>query len=225
MGLPYLRLDFEWLLRFEEVYAFHGAVASMIGRENDLYHQHAEDGSVLYRYPLIQYKRLYRQAAIVGLGEGAEALRPVFDFDGTEVRIKGRSGPLKIAQAKYNDFRLALTLEMRTYGLTHWLALNPENYEAYQAAPGLAQRAALLERVLAAQLLAFASGLGWQAPRPFRAHVQSIDERYTMTYKGVKLTGFSLRFQTDLFLPNYVGLGKGASRGFGLVKELRKRKR
>ncbi|MBK7522793.1 MAG: hypothetical protein IPI53_01070 [Saprospiraceae bacterium] len=41
-----------------------------------------------------------------------------------------------------------------------------------------------------------------------------------MEYKGVFHLTFSLNFTCNLSIPNYVGLGKGVSVGFGIVKQL-----
>lgn len=49
----------------EEVSAFRGAVVANSGSESLLFHNHASDEGFRYRYPLIQYKRIHRKAAIV----------------------------------------------------------------------------------------------------------------------------------------------------------------
>ncbi|MFW5721489.1 MAG: CRISPR-associated endonuclease Cas6 [Bacteroidota bacterium] len=39
-----------------------------------------------------------------------------------------------------------------------------------------------------------------------------------ITYKDVKHQTFDVSFKTNIFLPEYIGLGKGVSIGFGTVK-------
>jgi hypothetical protein len=34
--------------------------------------------------------------------------------------------------------------------------------------------------------------------------------------------GFNVNFKTNLFLPNFIGLGKGVSKGYGVVLQERK---
>jgi hypothetical protein len=36
--------------------------------------------------------------------------------------------------------------------------------------------------------------------------------------------GFNVDSKTDLFLPNFIGLGKGVSKGYGVVTQKRTRK-
>jgi hypothetical protein len=38
-----------------------------------------------------------------------------------------------------------------------------------------------------------------------------------MKYKGISFAAFDVLFKTNVSLPNYTGLGKGVSHGFGTV--------
>jgi CRISPR/Cas system endoribonuclease Cas6 (RAMP superfamily) len=38
-----------------------------------------------------------------------------------------------------------------------------------------------------------------------------------MQFKANKLSAFDVQFQTNVWLPEYIGLGKGAALGFGMV--------
>lgn len=39
-----------------------------------------------------------------------------------------------------------------------------------------------------------------------------------MEYKGVKVLSFGIGFKTDLSLPEWIGLGKGNSVGWGVLR-------
>ncbi|RMG30491.1 MAG: hypothetical protein D6732_16135, partial [Methanobacteriota archaeon] len=52
-------------------------------------------------------------------------------------------------------------------------------------------------------------------------HISKINEVKYLKYKGQYLLAFSLLFQTNTALPDFIGLGKGASTGFGVVKGVR----
>lgn len=47
---------------------------------------------------------------------------------------------------------------------------------------------------------------------------------YQVTNKGVKLMAFDAEFKTNMSLPDYVGIGKNASIGFGVVTHICKDK-
>ena len=44
----------------------------------------------------------------------------------------------------------------------------------------------------------------------------------TYRYKNVKLQGFDLVFKTNVSLPDYIGLGKSVSQGFGTICRTKK---
>ena len=39
-------------------------------------------------------------------------------------------------------------------------------------------------------------------------------------FKDVKMTAYDLRFTCNVSLPNYIGLGKGVSHGFGTIRKI-----
>lgn len=225
MPTPYLRLAFTFPLKQTEVPAFRGAVAERVGRERTLFHQHQNhaDGSHSFRreYPLIQYKCLYGKANIIALGEAVEEIHHLFTDSDWTIDVQGQTRSLRLKQLTLKEYEFRALADgepLYTYSIRNWLALNPENYEAYQNAAGIGARIQLLESVMKGQLLNLLRGLGIWLEERLIIHLQDVPQQYVMTHKGVKLTAFSVRFQTNLFLPSYLGLGKGASRGFGVLK-------
>ena len=47
-----------------------------------------------------------------------------------------------------------------------------------------------------------------------------LNQRFVI-FKGVKLLSLDLEFKTDFQIPNYIGLGKSVSLGFGNVSQLK----
>lgn len=52
----------------DEIDCFRGAVIHAMDGANVLFHNHLEGAGLRYSYPLIQYKRIHRKAAIVCVG-------------------------------------------------------------------------------------------------------------------------------------------------------------
>jgi len=50
--------------------------------------------------------------------------------------------------------------------------------------------------------------------------IQQVKDERWVSYKKVKMLAFSLEFTANVHLPDYVGLGKGCSEGWGVVKGL-----
>jgi len=55
---------------------------------------------------------------------------------------------------------------------------------------------------------------------PLKVKLQEIKGEKHIEYKNVFHLTFSMNFTCNLSIPNYVGLGKGVSVGFGIVKQL-----
>jgi len=83
----------------------HGDAAKLRGffatsfNEYALLHQHTAD-KLIYKYPLIQYKMLQGKPMVLGINEGAEVLKEIYDkFD-----------EIKIGESKYTIMERGVTL-------------------------------------------------------------------------------------------------------------------
>ena len=106
---------------------------------------------------------------------------------------------------------------MFTYHLRKWLPLNQENYAKYMAMESLADKYAMLEKLLTGNILSMAKGLGVHFERQVECKITAMEEPRLIVYKGVKMMAFDAEFKSNVSLPDYVGLGKGVSLGFGMV--------
>ena len=219
--LPVATAHLHLPLRGPEVDTFRKAVNRVMGRESDLLHNHELDSSGLkYRYPLVQYKAIGGEAAIIGLGEGASVLRelwrrrPVLHWKDKEWPL---SGTLEIENQS-----LQIGEEWNSYQVKNWMALNEKNSQRWDEAPNLLRRLELLEKTLTAHVLKFASGVQWLLP-PKSLEVSLQDCRESKTrWKDTRFKSFDISFHTNLQLPAYIGLGKATAHGFGTVTPLRK---
>ncbi len=50
--------------------------------------------------------------------------------------------------------------------------------------------------------------------------ILQVDEPKVYKFKNIKMMGFDIRFKSNVSLPDYIGLGKGVSIGFGMIKRL-----
>ena len=226
--LRFLRVDFDLPIKFQEVSKFRGAIAELVGREEVLFHHHFQDENgeekFLYKYPLIQYKRLYGNAAIICLGDAVEEIHKIFESGNSwKIHLGKREVKLRIHSLRLHEYQLRLLNdgESYTYTINKWLGLNSENYQKYLKIEGLSARINFLDKILSGNIINFANGMGWQIPTQDqgRFDLQITDlETHVMPFKGETLTAFSVTFKTNLFLPSYIGLGKGVSRGYGMLK-------
>jgi len=186
--------------------------------EYALLHQHVTD-KLIYRYPLIQYKMPGDGPLILGINEGAEVLKEIYDkFD-----------EIKLGESTYSVMERGVILKSEEFGCspqiqsyrfaTPWLALNQRNSDKYRRA-SQEERRDLLRRILVGNILSASKGLGYVAKEHIRLEVVGVTEEICQL-KDEKVTGIWGEFTTNFEIPELLGLGKSVSRGFGAVARLR----
>lgn len=210
-----VRFDNE--IRKEEIPLFRGAIINAIENADVLFHNHEEGEHLRYSYPLIQYKRINQKAAIVCLGEGTDAIGQFFSSCNFDVALGERQVTLEVESVNAYQHLIKIWDSEFKYHIRRWLPLNHDNYETYCQEESLAERCALLEHLLTANILSFAKGVGIHFDNQVVAKITQLGEPRTQYYKGVKLMSFDAEFKTNVSLPDYIGLGKGVSLGMGTV--------
>lgn len=218
MKIPILTIRFANAVAQNEIPLFRGAIAGKVPPELTLFHNHTSDG-LRYRYPLIQYKRINGKAAIVCIGEGTEAIGNFFEGADFVLRIGQREQQFAIESMQANQWLLQTWNTPFTYTIRKWLPLNAHNYAAYSALCGIAERASFLEKVLTGNILSMCTGLGVHLDKQVECKITDIISEQTMPYKGIRLTAMDLRFQTNVYIPDYISIGKAASHGFGMLHQ------
>ena len=210
---------FSCTLSDKEVPLFRGAMLHAVQGESTLFHDHIGEG-FRYRYPLIQYRPMEGYASVIGLEEGVEAIdRFLAEGDICKVRIGRRTEPLLVTCIKRLQTTFALTAETeQTYVIRHYLPFNQENYKAYQEMDSLIERYALIEKCIVGNILSLAKSLGVFFDQKVVAKLVAVDNEALYKYKNIKMVGFDLKFKTNVQLPQYIGLGKGVSLGFGEIR-------
>ena len=115
---------------------------------------------------------------------------------------------------------LRFTEDHKQYKITNWLALNQENLTRYNELMSLAERVQMLERILVNHILSFASGLDWFIEERINVTITKLEGPHPFRFKGMRFRAFNPEFTVNLELPSYIGLGKGSSIGFGVVKQV-----
>ncbi|WP_370799976.1 CRISPR-associated endonuclease Cas6 [Xylanibacter rarus] len=98
--------------------------------------------------------------------------------------------------------------------------LNKINYEKYIQTDDIIEKYQILENVLVGNILSFAKGMGIYFNNKIKVTILQVDEPKVYRFKNIKMMGFDIRFKSNVSLPDYIGLGKGVSIGFGMIKRL-----
>ena len=199
---------------------FRGAViGSMDGNADILFHNH--DGeSLAYHYPLIQYKRIEQCASIVAIDEGADIIGQFLSSGKSNLTLGKRTETFTISEVYTTNCEVLVNDEDYEYNLYHWLPFNSENYAAFNALGSLSEKVLFLERILVGNILSFAKGVNVSLDSNIICWIQDISRQQLLKYKGVKMMAFDLTFRVNVALPDFIGLGKGVSLGFGTINKI-----
>lgn len=218
--IPILTIHSNNEISQNEIPFFRGAIISKVPAEITLFHNHLDAG-FRYRYPLIQYKRIGGKAAIVCLGEGTDAIGQFFANADFDLQIGNRQEHFEIVDIDAQRVIIQPWQSEFRYTLRKWLPLNQDNYAHYQTIEGIAAKAMFLQKILVGNILSMCTGLGIHLEEKISCEVTSLSDMRIYKYKGVRMAGFDLEFKTNISLPDYIGLGKGVSLGYGMVHKIR----
>jgi hypothetical protein len=221
ISLCILKLKFDRSLdRKVKTKDLRGAVSNLYPEER-LLHQHREDGKVDYHNPLVQYKIINGECLIVGFKDGGELLANL-ELVTKTLFLGCENYTILTTDLEFHHISIKITETVQFYSfLTPWLALNEKNYEKYQRLGAWGKRKELLEKVLIGNIISMSKSLGYTVPAPIEANIHNLNEVKT-SLKGTPMLGFLGNFSVNFEIPDYWGIGKSVSRGFGTVKRIEK---
>lgn len=184
---------------------------------NVLFHNHEGDG-FRYSYPMIQYKRINGQAAIVCVGDGVEEIGNFFRNSDFCLQLgDGETVVFEIDSVVPHRTLVQIWDSWFSYHLRNWLPFNSENYQKYMQLDGVVERTQMLERILIGNVLSACKGLGVVMEHEIQCKVIDLDEPRVTRFKNMPYLCFDGQFKCNVSLPSYIGLGKGSSIGHGII--------
>lgn len=181
-----------------------------------LLHHHTEKGT-LYTYPRVQYKIIEGTPIIVGIEEGAKILKEIAD-ELYELELgKKKYAVESIQMSQFNADFGKCKEKIKYKFLTPWLALNQENYAKYKKMNNWKERKELLHSILIGNILSMSKSFGYTVKG--KIHASSFLQQNSVEYKAIPHIAFMGEFSVNFILPNFVGIGKGVSHGFGTIKK------
>lgn len=215
-----LKICFEQEIPTRELPRFRGAIIAKTGGSKILFHNHIEEGKLRYSYPLIQYKTIGGKGCLICIDEGTEEIHALLGQRNFDILLGERQVTLSIDNLTANNFTLNVWERRFNYSIHKWLALNEENYRKYNSIESIGDKVKFLEQILIGNILSFAKGIDYILEKKIELSITDQPIEFIATYKGVKLAAFNLKFSTNISLPDHIGLGKGVSSGYGIIKTL-----
>lgn len=183
--------------------------------DNPILHHHLLDGSSNYSLPPVRYLVVDYLPLLVGLQQGRE----------TVLTVAGMIDWLIVGRQQYavtgHDFiedctSFGLNPELQSYQtVSPWLALNQKNALKFNKLNGDGERRQFLEKILTGNILSLAKGLGLHVCE--RIVVKILSFSWQKVHTPQPLLGFQISFVSNVVLPEFLGLGKMVSKGFGLM--------
>jgi hypothetical protein len=201
-------------LQTRDAHKLRGYFGSLFKEHSPLLHNHYEDGSSRYAYPLVQYKVIDKIPVLVGFQEGADLLVSLF-LQIREIDIEGQHYPVLAKNIQQKQCELSLNKQLYNYSFkTLWMALNQGNFKKYHELDE-SDRVSFLNRQLQNNILSFYKGLSFRTDERVMV-ITRLEEKQTL-FKNQSMLAFSGQFTSNAYLPEWTGIGKAVSRGFGTV--------
>lgn len=186
-------------------------------KEYPLLHNHYSNDKYLFSYPLIQYKVIDGNVLILGIDEGADLIKDI----NPQINSLSLDKEYKIVEKQLIEKQVDIkpsSQEKHYKFVTPWLGLNTKNYPKYMALKTWKEKKELINKILVGNLLSMSKGLGIIVNK--KLYAKTHFDTKQVQYKSVYMTAFTGEFKIHYDIPDYFGLGKGVSHGFGCVKQI-----
>ena len=216
MDIKFMRLIFNDIeLNKRDISKVRGFIAGQYANYDKL---HNHDGKrFIYRYPLIQYKVVHNKPSIIGINDGVQTLQ----------EINKTLSYLDIANNRLEIFEKVIGVKSCQYGnidhfihyqfITPWMCLNSKNYLVYLNSTD-EEKELLLERILIGNIISMSKGLNYSVSDEIKVKLNL--QSSNVKFKNQNMLCFTGKFITNFRIPDYLGVGKSVSRGFGTIVQL-----
>jgi len=193
-----------------------GFFGNLFKEKSPILHNHFDDGKLRYNYPFVQYKIVDGIPMLVGLKEGAELLNDLFTSM-KELNLGDKKFHIYSKNIKNKIYEPCIAENLIEYKFSlPWMALNQKNFNKYNSLLPGEERTDFLNKILIGNILSFYKGIGYTVSDKIYAKVDLTEK--ISAFKNRKMTVLTGGFITNANLPDFIGLGKAVSRGFGTIK-------
>jgi hypothetical protein len=177
------------------------------------FHHHSDNS---YHYPLIQYKRIEKKLAVIGIDKFAEIVfQNISGLD--HITTETQKIPLNNIEIKNSVYVVEQTSGKYKF-TTPWLALNEKNYTKFKELKNN-EKKSFLEKILVGNILSLLKGLKIFVDYKITISITKSNSIQVTAHQN-KFAGIYAEFECNVTLPDYLGLGKSVTKGFGVVQKI-----
>lgn len=186
-------------------------------KEYDLLHNHdLNTGKDIYRYPAIQFKKIDNALSLFGYGDKAIDIFKTLFLKSYFIKIETQKFMANEKNFQVKSEKFGLQDESYVYKfISPWIALNQKNYKEYVYLDSEGKNKKL-NSILINNIISFCKFTGYTIPDKIK--IKSKFRQIEVNLKGIAHSGFTGEFMANFLLPDYLGLGKSSSRGYGCIK-------
>ena len=174
------------------------------------FHHHSENS---YHYPLIQYKKIENKLAIIGIKEFAEIIFQNMS-ELNHITTETQKIPLNNIEIKSSLYIIELVHTKYKF-LSPWIALNKRNYAKFKELKS-SEKKSFLEKILVGNILSMLKGFEIFINYKIIVSITKFRSIPVTAHKN-KFAGMYAEFECNTTLPEYLGLGKSVTKGFGVI--------
>jgi hypothetical protein len=170
-----------------------------------------------YAYPLIQIKRIKNKATLFAIAEGTKHISYFIKASDFECFFKENNEKIMLESIKEDKCDMKIVENCYSYSIRRYLPFNTESKERYNKIITRSNKKLFLENMLVANIKNFSESIGVEFDDKIVVMIDSITETGVKFYRRLSYDSFDISFRSNISIPNYAGLGKIVSHGFGLV--------
>ena len=184
--------------------------------ENDILHNHTQD-NFIDRNPMVQYNIIDKTAMIIGIGKASNLVANIGIIE----------DKILIDDKLINIYEKSILRLNQNYGckddyieykfITPWIALNQNNISKYKNSNNV-DKEEILKKILVGNIISMSKGLDYTVKEKIHCWINLKEKEVII--KGIKHIGFVGEFKVNFDIPDYLGLGKSVSKGFGTIKKV-----
>ncbi len=214
-----LDIVFENKIQEFEIESFRGAISSLVGFENTMFHNHIGEKTLVYSYPFIQYKTRKGQASFSCIAQGVDEASHFFTKKTWSFSMTGRKVDLKIDTFQLRNAYFDITDSMYQYQLKKWQPLNQENFKKFNQLKSIEDKISFLESILIGNILSMGKSIDWKIEKKINCSITEVVDQKLEKFKKNQIITFDIIIRTNALLPIQIGLGKGVSHGYGVIEK------
>jgi len=203
-----------------QIHKFRGFVGNLF-MEHNLIHNHDESGKPIYRYPLIQFKLIDNTPAIIAVTEPAIQIFSEIFMNMNEINIEGKIIPVFEKNLTVEDVKFGYSQETYMYEFASpWIGLNQINYKKYSDSTSRDDRENILKKAMTGNILSMSKFLNHWLEKDQQIKIDLKVSEKPVNLKTKRMIGFFGIFKVNFAIPDYLGIGKSVSRGFGVARRM-----